>query len=213
MSGLLDLLNSDTAQKLIASTSKETGTSTEKTSSVLSMAMPLLLGAMNKNARSEEGANSLMSALSNKHNGSILDNLGGILGDNGVDNSVKNDGEGILNHVLGGKQAMIQQTIAQKVGLDPDAVGQILKIAAPIILGFLGRKKNEENINDSGGLSNMLSNLLGSHSGESSGHQSMIEKLLDANGDGSVIDDVSGMFMGKKNKKGNTGGFKGLFGK
>lgn len=102
--------------------------------------MPLLLGAMHKNAKSEQGASNLMSALSNKHDGSILDNLGSILGGDGVDRNVKNDGEGILSHVLGGKQSMIQQTIAQKVGVDADTVGQILKIAAPIVLGFLGKK-------------------------------------------------------------------------
>jgi hypothetical protein len=204
MSGLLDLLNSDTAKKLINSTSKETGASEEKTSSVLNMAMPLLLGAMHKNAKSEQGASNLMSALSNKHDGSILDNLGSILGGDGVDRNVKNDGEGILSHVLGGKQSMIQQTIAQKVGVDADTVGQILKIAAPIVLGFLGKKKQENNINEASGLLSMLGGLLG---GESGDHQNLITSLLDSNGDGSVIDDVSGMIMGKK------GGLGGLFGK
>ncbi|HEA28376.1 MAG TPA: DUF937 domain-containing protein [Leeuwenhoekiella sp.] len=210
MPGLLDLLNSDTAKQLISSTSKETGASEEKTSSVLNMAMPLLLGAMNRNAKSPEGASSLMSALSNKHNGSILDNLGSILGGDGVDQSVKKDGEGILGHVLGGKQSMIQQTISQKVGLDAGTVGQILKIAAPIVLGFLGKKKQENNVNEAGGLSSMLGSLLG---GQGDGNQNLIESLLDSNGDGSVIDDLSGMFLGNKNKKGGTGGLGGLFGK
>ncbi len=204
MSGLLDLLNSDTAKQLISSTSKETGASEEKTTNVLSMAMPLLLGAMNKNAQSEQGASSLMGALSGKHDGSILDNLGSIFGGDGVDQNVKKDGEGILSHVLGGKQGMIEQTIAQKVGVDSSTVAQILKIAAPVVLGFLGKKKQENNVNEADGLSGMLSGLLG---GQSSGDQSWITSLLDSNGDGSVIDDVSGMIMGKK------GGLGGLFGK
>jgi len=204
MSGLLDLLNSDTAKQLISSTSKETGASEEKTSSVLSMAIPLLLGAMNNNAKSEQGASNLMSALSNKHDGSILDNLGSLLGGESVDQDVKKDGEGILGHVLGGKQAMIQQTIAQKVGVDSSTVAQILKIAAPVVLGFLGKKKQENNVNEAGGLSGILSGLLGGQSGD---EQSWVTSLLDNNGDGSVIDDVSGMIMGKK------GGLGGLFGK
>jgi hypothetical protein len=204
MSGLLDLLNSDTAKQLISSTSKETGASEEKTSSVLSMAMPLLLGAMNKNAKSEQGASSLMSALSGKHDGSILDNLGSIFGGDSVDQNVKDDGEGILGHVLGGKQGMIEQTIAQKLGMDASTVGQILKIAAPIVLGFLGKKKQENNVNEAGGLSSMLGGLLGGQSGD---HENLITSLLDSNGDGSILDDVSGMIMGKK------GGLGGLFGK
>ncbi|MGB3774985.1 MAG: DUF937 domain-containing protein [Leeuwenhoekiella sp.] len=211
MAGLLDLLNSENAQKLISSTSRETGASEEKTSSILNMSLRLLMGAMNKNTNTEQGASSLLSALSNKHDGSILDNLGSILGGDGVDQSVKKDGEGILGHVLGGKQSMIQQTIAQKEGLDAGTVGQILKIAAPIVLGFLGKKKQENNISEPSGLSGLLGGLLGGSS--AGGERSMIETLLDSNGDGSIIDDVSGMLLGGKDKKGGAGGLGGLFGK
>ncbi|WP_031427920.1 DUF937 domain-containing protein [Flavimarina sp. Hel_I_48] len=209
MSGLLDLLNNDTAKQLISSTSKETGASEDKTSSVLQMALPLLLGAMNKNAATPQGASSLLGALSNKHDGSILDNLGSLLGGQGVDQNVKNDGEGILKNVLGGQQSGIQQTIAQKVGLDAGTVAQILKIAAPIVLGFLGKKKQENNVNEPGGLSELLGGLLGSHSG---GGGSIIESLLDRNGDGSVMDDVTGMLLGNKAKKGGSGSLGNLFG-
>ncbi len=45
-----------------------------------------------------------MNALSGgKHDGGLLDNLGGLFG-GGVEQSVMDDGAGILGHVLGGKQ-------------------------------------------------------------------------------------------------------------
>ena len=93
MSGLLDLLNSDLGKQLISGASAQTGASESKTADVLSMAMPLLLGAMKKNASSQEGASGLMGALSGKHDGSILDNLGSILGGGSVDQNVIQDGE------------------------------------------------------------------------------------------------------------------------
>jgi hypothetical protein len=44
-----------------------------------------------------------MSALNKKHDGSILDNLGGLF-NGGVEESVKQDGARILKYILGGKQ-------------------------------------------------------------------------------------------------------------
>ena len=88
MAGLLDLLNSDLGKQLISGASAQTGASEGKTADVLSMAMPVLLGAMKKNASTQEGASGLMGALSKKHDGTILDNLGSILGGGSVDQNV-----------------------------------------------------------------------------------------------------------------------------
>lgn len=210
MSGILDLLNSEKGKTLIHNASKETGASEEETGQVLKMAMPLLLGALNKNAKSPEGASKLLGALSNKHDGSLLDSLGGMLGGGGVDDGLKKDGGGILGHVLGGKQDMIAQTLAQKVGLNPSTVSQILKIAAPIVLSYLGKKKNENNVNEPGGLSSLLGNLVGN---QPKTDQSLMESLLDRDGDGSIMNDLGGLLGGSKGKKGTGGGIGGLFGK
>lgn len=211
MSGLLDLLHSEKGKNLVQNTSKETGASEEETSNVLQMAMPLLLGALNKNAKSPEGASKLLSVLSGKHTGGIWDSLSGSLGNsNGIDDSLKEDGGGILNHVLGGKQNMIAQTLAEKVGISPDKVSQILKIAAPVVLGFLGKKKQENNVDEPGGLSSLLGNLVNN---QPKGEQNLMESLLDRNGDGNLMDDIGGLLGGETDKKGKTGGLGGLFGK
>ena len=51
--------------------------------------------------------------------------------------------------------------------------------------------------------------------GASNDQQSLITKLLDADGDGSIIDDVAGMLLGgnSKKKRGLGGLLGGLFGK
>ena len=210
MAGLLDLLNSDLGKQLISGASAQTGASESKTADVLSMALPVLLGAMKKNAQTQEGASGLLGALSNKHDASILDNLGSLLGGGSVDQNVISDGAGILSHVLGGKQPVVENTLSQKSGLDAGTVAQILKIAAPILLGVIGKETKQNNVNDSSALSGILGSMLG---GQPKGNQSLIESLIDADGDGSVLDDVAGMVLGS-NKKGGLGGMLGgLFGK
>jgi hypothetical protein len=210
MSGLLDLLNSPMGKQLISGVAGQTGQPQDKTANVLSMAMPLLLGAMKKNVSSPEGAAGLMSALSGKHNGNILDNLGGLFG-GGVDDSVMQDGAGILGHVFGNKQPQVENALSQKSGLDAGSIAQILKIAAPIVMGFIGKQTAQSNVNDAGGMNALLGSMLG---GQPKENQSLITTLLDADGDGSILDDVAGMVMGSNKQKGGLGGLLGgLFGK
>ena len=198
-------------QQMIQGVSRETGQAEDKTADVLSMALPLLMGAMKKNASTPQGAQGLMNALSSKHNGSILDDLGGLFS-GGVDSGVMQDGAGILGHVLGGKQPAVENALSQKSGMDPAAIANILKIAAPIVMGFLGRQKSQSNISDAGGMTALLGSMLG---GQPQTNQSLITSLIDADGDGSVLDDVAGMVLGNKGgKKGGLGGLLGgLFGK
>ncbi|WP_411030868.1 DUF937 domain-containing protein [Spongiimicrobium sp. 3-5] len=213
MSGILDLLSGPMGQQLIKGVAQQAGQPADKTSSVLSMALPVLMGAMKRNAATPEGAQGLMSALSNKHDGGILNDLGGLFG-GGVDQSVMDDGAGILGHILGGKQPQVQNALSQKSGLDAGSVATILKVAAPILLGFLGQQTRKQNVNDSNALGGLLGDMLG---GGSSGgqQQSLIESFLDSDGDGSILDDVAGMVLngGGKKKSGLGGLLGGLFGK
>lgn len=197
MASILDLLNSDTGKQLISSTSKQTGQSEDNIMTVLSMAFPAILGAMQQNASTPEGAQSLNSALEDqRHDGSILDRLGSLLGGNDQEeSSLMSDGAGILKHVLGGKQSAVEQNISTTTGIDANSVAKIIKIAAPILMGILGSKKRKENV-DQGGIGGLLGSLLG------------------GNSDGNILGDVAGMVLGGKKKKGGLGGLLGgLLGK
>lgn len=212
MSGILDLLNSDIGKSIISGVSGQTNQSEEKTNDVLTMALPVLMAAMKRNASTPQGAEGLMGALNNsKHDGSILDNLGGLFSD-GVDQNVLEDGGKILGHVLGNKQANVQNAIGARAGVDSNSVAQILQIAAPILLGMLGKQTREKQVNNSSGLEDLLGGMLSGNSPKQ--EQSFLESILDADGDGSIVDDVAGMVLSGNKKKGGLGGLLGsLFGK
>ena len=212
MSGILDILNSDLGKSLVSGVAAQTNQPQNKTHDVLNMALPVLMTAMKRNASSPEGAQNLLNALTTKHDGSILSNLSGLLGD-GVDDNITNDGSKILGHVLGSKQSNVENAISLKSGIDSNTVAQILKVAAPILMGMLGNQAKQQNVNSPSGLDGMLGGLLKGNSNTDDDHQSFLESILDANKDGSVIDDVAGMIMGGNSKKGGLGGIiGGLFG-
>ena len=210
MSGILDLLGSDVGKSLVQGMSGQTGQSKSKTSNLLTMALPMLMQAMKRNANSDEGASGIMGALK-KHDGSILDNVGDLFSGNNAD-SVSKDGGKILGHVLGNRQENIQNALSQKSGIDAGSVSQILKMASPIVMGVLGKQQRQNKVDSPGGIEGLLGGFLGNNAVNKD--QNFLESILDADGDGSVIDDISGMVLGGKNSKKDLGGMLGgLFGK
>ncbi len=212
MSGILDLLQSETGRSIVDGVSQSTGTDRAKTNNALTMALPVLMKAMERNAKNDpDQAQSLMNALSNKHDGSILDNLGSLF-NGGVEEPVKTDGDKILGHILGRKKQGVEEVIGQKSGLNSAQVANILKIAAPILMGMLGKKARQRNVNSKGDLGGLLEGMLGGS--QTRREQGFLEQVLDANGNGSVVDDVAGMVLGGRNKGGNLGNvLGGLFGR
>jgi hypothetical protein len=211
MSGILKLFNTPMGAQLISGVARETGQPENKTADVLGMALPLLMGAMKKNIQSPQGAEGLLNALSSQHTGSILDDLSGLFG-GGVDSSVKKEGAGILGHILGSKQPLVEKELSNRSGISPAAIADMLKIAAPILLGMLGRQRAQNNITNGADLNTVLGSLLG---GQPRQNQDLITSLIDSDGDGSVLDDVSDIILGgSPGKQGGLGGLLGgLFGK
>lgn len=214
MSGILDLLNSDLGKQIIGSVTEKTGLDASQAKSVVQSSLPALLGQMQNNVASGDGASGLLSALtSGKHDGSILDNLSGFL--NGGDFS---DGNKILGHVLGGNQDTMVQGLSAKTGVDSGIISKILPMLAPIIMGYLGKQTQNKNVSSGGGLGDLLGGLLGGSNNSGGGNSlggSVLTSVLDQNGDGKLdINDAMAAMSGTNKKKGGLGGLLGgLFGK
>lgn len=207
MSGLLNLLGSDLGESLIEGLSSQTGQSKSNTSKLLNLAVPVLMQAMQRNAATPQGASGLLGALSHKHDGRILEQLGEIFANNNS-NAIARDGSKILGHVLGNRRQNVENAISQQSGINNSTVSQILKIAAPIVMGFLGKQQRLSAVNDANGLTNLLGGLVGGNFHDKGGNQNLFESILDADQDGSIIDDVAGAVLGQKNNS-----ISGLFGK
>lgn len=83
-------------------------------------------------------------------------------------------------------------------------------------MGVLGKKAKQNNVSSQNGLGDLLGGFLGgaSQQGAVTKEQTFLEQVLDADGDGSVIDDVAGVLLGGSKKKSGLGGLLGgLFGK
>ena len=148
------------------------------------VAVPLLVAALARNASRPGGAQELHQAVTNDHDGSILDNLSGYL-----DNPQAANGAGILGHVFGGQQGAIQDTVAQAAGLDQNAAGGLLEMLAPLVMGAVGQTQRQQDL-DPGGLSDFLDTQRQQTEESAPGLAGALNSMLDSNKDGSVTDDV-----------------------
>ncbi|MNF01938.1 hypothetical protein D3C80_2010130 [compost metagenome] len=68
---------------------------------------------------------------------------------------------------------------------------------APIVMGYLSKQKQQNNVSNSGGLGDLIGGLTGGGQGTKGALIDMVSGFLDKNKDGNMLDDIMGMF-GKK---------------
>ena len=182
-------------------------------------ALPLLVGALARNANaSSDAASSLAGALDRDHDSAMLDNvssvidlagkafggssgsssgggLGGLLSAassilGGSATKKAVDGSGILGHVLGSRQSAVVTGIAKLTGLDRGQVQSLLAILAPIVMSALAKRKQDENL-DAQGIANALDEERRTIEDKTDGMtRGGLKDLLDRNDDGSIADDI-----------------------
>ncbi|MEM7658613.1 MAG: DUF937 domain-containing protein [Bacteroidota bacterium] len=184
---LLNELTKQLSGPALNALSSQLGADSNTTSTAISAALPMIVGAMAKNASDPQGAQSLDSALAKDHDGGIMDNLTGFLGssDNGP-------GAGILKHVFGGKQSTVETGLSQMTGMNQNQIGGLLQNLAPVVMGMLAKQKQSNGL-DAGGVAAMLGGEQSRAQASGSPAMDMLGKILDQDGDGSFLDDVGGM--------------------
>jgi hypothetical protein len=191
LDGILNqVLNVDTISQM----SRALGTDESTTGTAVQAALPMLLGAMTQNSSTPDGAASLLSALDKDHDGSVLNDLGGLLG--GYN---EGPGAGILGHVFGDRLGAAQSGVSQASGLDLGRAASLLMMLAPIVMGALGQSRRQGQIDQSS-----LPEVLGGATRQAASNSpisDMLSQVLDSNRDGSSIDDIlriAGGFFGRR---------------
>lgn len=152
---LTQLLMSQLGQGGLSAIAGKIGADENQTANALGGIVPTLLGAMTKNTQDQRGAEGLLGALDRDHDGSIFDDISGFVG-----NADQGPGEGILKHVLGNNRPVVESGLSQKTGLNSGQISNLLKIAAPLIMGYLGKEKRQQSSGfDLGGIAGLLGGM------------------------------------------------------
>ena len=121
------------------------------------MILPKLTEGMQKNAEAD-GGSGLKNALKKGSHEKYLDDPSNISSE-----ETTNEGNGILGHVLGSKDASraVASTVADAVGIENQAVKQMLPMVASMAMGALAKgTKDADDDDESEGLGGTLGGLL-----------------------------------------------------
>jgi hypothetical protein len=123
MSSMMESLAGQLLKGQLSEITQQLGADEKATGSALSAALPLLMGALARNASKPEGAESLIGALQKKHDGGVLDDLTGHLRQPDLE-----DGNGILRHMLGDRRGSVEQggKAAKKDNMDAGSLSGML---------------------------------------------------------------------------------------
>lgn len=148
----------------------------------LSALVPALAGGVQRNLQQDGGLGSLIGALTSGGHQRYLEDPAAL-----QDATAIQDGNGILGHLLGSKEASrsVASQAAAQTGLSPELLKRMLPLVATLVMGALAQKNGSAS--SMGGL---LGGLTGGSGGGSTGG---LGSLLDRDGDGSIGDDVAGM--------------------
>lgn len=230
MFSLQDLLGAAQGDEAVSQISNQVGAEPSMVNTAIQYALPAILGGLANNAATPQGAQSLDSALTQDYSsGGVLGSLGS-LGSMIFDQSTPTPRDanagGILGHIFGSQQGAVAQEVSNQSGLGLGQVAQILMMLAPIVMGYLGQQKQQQNVQADGlggllggllgggqqaapaggGIGDLLGGLLGggqSAAPQSSGNamMDMASSMLDSDRDGSSLDDIASMAFNYITKK------------
>lgn len=185
MPSIIETLSSQLLGGQLDSLSSALGEDPQRTKSAVAQALPVLMGALASNASKPDGAASLLGALERDHDGSLLDNLQDFMRKPDL-----SDGQGILNHALGGRRDRLENGLSKSSGLDPQKMKTLMAMLAPVVMAALGKARREKQM-DSDGLMGLLKGERETMERQAP-EMGLLGSLLDQDGDGEILDDVLG---------------------
>jgi outer membrane protein OmpA-like peptidoglycan-associated protein len=148
---ILGLIKDKLTDSVIEKVSNFLGEHPEKIDSALNSAVPIVLGGIIRNASNEEDAGKVLDILKDGgHTGEILDDLPSLLSNFDKTQLLITIGSNIFNHFAGSKGNGIVEKLSSLNGVRKTSASSLVGLAAPLVLGALGKIVTKEGLGISG---------------------------------------------------------------
>lgn len=189
MNLLESLLGGGNNNDVVSELAKQLGVGTDDARKAAEQLVPALGRAINNNASTDAGLDSLIKALDKGEHSNYLDNLSS-LGQTGTEQ----DGNAILGHLFGSKDVSrnIANYGAKQSGLSSTLLKKALPIVATLVMSSLSKKllgKGKQSGSIFGGGNDRHGDIFGTGVAPKQ-NRGMLASFLDADNDGSVFDDL-----------------------
>lgn len=214
---LLDMIMSAQGGATAQQAGAQLGLNPQQSQNAIAALLPAISSALKQNTANPQGLAGLLGALQGGQHEQYLENPKML----GQPETV-NDGNAILGHLFGSKDVSraVAGHAAQQTGIGTDVLKKLLPLVATMAMGSLSKQTKAPTMQSAltglamqhlmgGQKKSGLGAILGAVTGANSRQQrqtqqthqqgmGIIGKLLDADGDGSVMDDVLNMAMNSR---------------
>src|SRR5262245_3294575 len=121
MSSLLDVLAGGLDSGALDRLGSQVGASPQQTERAVAAALPPIVGALQRNASSPDGATALLGALERDHDGSVLDDVAGFFGKQATASDLRS-----VDHIFRERRAPVENAVSRASGLSSPQVMQLL---------------------------------------------------------------------------------------
>ncbi len=155
VNSLIGLVKDQLSDKMIGRAGSLLGLPTGDARTAVMSGLPAVLGGLGSKVASKEGASSLLSLIKDNNLGeSTLTNM--------VDrkDDIGEMGSNLASSVFGGSQNSIIDKLASLSGLEKDKSSKLLSFLTPAVLGAVGKRVSDKNL-DASGLQSLFSDYKG----------------------------------------------------
>jgi len=138
---LLEMLNGQLGSSVMRQVGNYLGESESATTSALGAILPSILGSVISKGSSDSGAGALLDMInSGNHDGSIFDNLGGMLGGGDATSGLMKTGDSLLGNLMGGGMlGSVLDLVTKSTGFGRKSSSSLMSMIAPMVMGMVGR--------------------------------------------------------------------------
>ena len=148
---ILGLIKDKLTDSVIEKVSNFLGEHPENIGSALNSSVPIVLGGIMRNASNDEETGKIMDVLKDGgHTGEILDDLPNLLSNFDKTQLLITIGSNIFNHFTGNKSNAIVEKLSSLTGIRKTSASSLVGLAAPLVLGALGKVVDKEGLGVSG---------------------------------------------------------------
>nr|AGU11766.1 OmpA family [uncultured organism] len=178
---LLELVQGYFTGDTVRQTSTSLGEDESKISTALSSVIPMVLGGLFARSQQPGGTEELFGLARQAHSTGLLGNLGSLLSGTGGTaapaGSLLGRGAELLRSVFGSTYTPAVESVSKQAGVSTSTISSLIGMAAPVVLGLLGRQAASNNLD---------ANSFGSYLGDQRG--SIMSAL------GSLPSGIGGLF-------------------
>lgn len=205
--GVLEQLLGGQNSPAVSQIGRQFGLDASQTQVALEALLPAVAAGFQRNASSPQGLESLIGALAGGTHQRYVEDPSVVTNADAIA-----DGNGILGHIFGNKSVSreVAARASAQSGVGVDVLKRMLPIVATLVMGALAKNGAQSGLspaNTGGGLGGLLGGVLESGLGgllgggqptarpqPGGGLLDVLTPFLDADGDGSALDDIIGRF-------------------